>query len=146
MTDLRIQKMNIGDRFVTPPKMVTKTDIESFCSISGMSFPLFLSDDHVINDEERQLIVKLKGAIIPGQLSYSIFMGNLVNSHILDDVVVQLGTTKLRWPAPSYPYDQLRTEIEVVDKKNTKAGTIIVDFDWWLKNQDDVVVCEGHNT
>jgi acyl dehydratase len=146
MTEQRIQRMEIGDKFATPPKMVTKTDVETFCSLSGMSFPLFLSDEYVKADKERQELVKLEGALVPGQLSFAIFMGNMVNSHLLDDVVVQLGTTNLRWPAPAYHYDMLRTEIEIVGKRTTKAGTIIMDFDWWLKNQNDVVVCEGHNT
>jgi len=146
MTDLRIQKMNIGDKFTTPPRMVTKTDVETFCSLSGIKDPLFLSDEYVKSDEERQQVVKLEGALIPGQLSFAVFMGNLANSHILDDVIVQLGTTNLRWPAPAYHYDMLRTEIEITGKRTTKSGSIIVDFDWWLKNQNDIVVCEGHNT
>jgi len=146
MTDLRIQQMEIGDKFATPSRIVTKTDIDSFCAISNMRFPLFLSDQHALDDEEINQLVKLKGAIVPGQLSFAIFMGNLVNSHILDDVVFQLGTDGLKWPAPAYPFDELRTEIEVKNKKPTKVGTIIIEFDWWLKNQDDVVVCQGHNT
>jgi len=146
MAELRIQRMKVGDKFVTPARMVTKADIENFCSISGMKFPLFLSDEYVRADEERQKIVKLAGAIIPGQLSYSVFMGNLVDSHLLDDVIVQLATTNLRWPAPAYPDDMLKTEIEIIGNKTTKSGSIIVDFDWWLKNQNDTVVCDGHNT
>ena len=146
MTELRIQRMKVGEKFATPARMVTRTDIEHFCSLTGMMDPLFLSDEHVKTDEERNRIVKLEGALIPGQLSYSIFMGNLVSSHILDDVIVQLGTTNLRWPAPAYHYDMLKTEIEITGNKTTKAGSIIVDFDWWLKNQHDQVVCEGHNT
>jgi len=146
MSDLRIQQMEIGDKFVTPPIMVTKTDIDNFCAISNMRFPLFLSDQYAVNDEEINQLVKLKGAIVPGQLSFAIFMGNLVNSRLLDDVVFQLGTDGLKWPAPAYPFDELRTEIEIKNKKPTKAGTVIVEFDWWLKNQDNVVVCQGHNT
>ena len=111
-----------------------------------MMDPVFLSDEYVKSDEERNKVVKLEGALVPGQLSYSVFMGNLVNSHILEDVIVQLATTNLRWPAPAYQYDMLRTEIEITGNKKTKAGSIIVDFDWWLKNQHDVIVCEGHNT
>ena len=146
MTELRIQKMNVGDRFVTDPQIITKSDVESFCSLAGMKHPLFLSDQYVQTDEERGKVIKLESALIPGQLSFAIFMGNLLTSHILDDVIVQLGTNNLKWPAPAYHYDSLRTEIEIIDKRTTKAGSIIVDFDWWVKNQNDSVVCEGHNT
>ena len=146
MTEQRIQHMEVGDRFVTPARMVTKTDVETFCSISGMTHPLFLSDQYIKADEERGKVVKLEGALIPGQLAFAVFMGNLVTSHILDDVVVQLGTNNLRWPAPAYHYDELRTEIEIIGKTTTQAGSIIIDFDWRLKNQNDLAVCEGHNT
>lgn len=146
MTELRIQRIEVGGKFVTSPRIVTKSDVEQFCNISGMKMNLFVDDNYVKSDEERQKVIKLDGALIPGQLSYSVFMGNLVESGLLNDVVVQLGTTNLRWPAPAYHYDALRTEIEVTNKRETKAGTIIVDFDWQLKNQNDVVVCEGHNT
>ena len=146
MTELRIQNMKVGDRFVTPPRIVTKTDVETFCSLTGMMHPLFLSDEYVRADEERGKVVKLESALIPGQLSFAIFMGTMLTSHVLDDVIVQLGTNNMRWPAPAYHYDMLRTEIEIIGNKTTKTGSIIVDFDWWVKNQNDVVVCEGHNT
>lgn len=146
MTELRIQNMKVGDKFVTPARMVTKTDVETFCSLTGMMHPLFLSDKYVKTDEEREKVVKLESALIPGQLSFAIFMGNMLTSHILDDVIVQLGTNNMRWPAPAYHYDMLRTEIEITGNKTTKAGSIIADFDWWVKNQNDAVVCEGHNT
>jgi len=147
MIDLRIQKMAVGDKFVTDPQIITKSDVERFCSLTGMKHPLFLIDEYVKSDEERGKVVKLQGALIPGQLSFAIFLGNLLSLHILDDVIVQLGTNNLKWPNPAYHYDRLRTEIEITDKKTTKSGDgIIVDFDWKVKNQDDLVVCEGHNT
>jgi len=44
MGDLRIQNMKVGDKFVSPSRVVMATDIETFCNISGMLHPLFLSD------------------------------------------------------------------------------------------------------
>lgn len=42
MMKLRIQKMEVGERVATPPRMVTRTDIEHFCSLTGMMSPEFL--------------------------------------------------------------------------------------------------------
>lgn len=146
MPRLPIQNMKVGDKHITPAKMVTKTDIETFCSVTGMLHPLFLSDQYVNSDEESQKI-GLKGSVVPGQLAYAIMLGNLLRDETLDDVIVQLGANNIRWPAPAYPYDMLRTEIEITGNRVTKEGKkVIVDYKWQVKNQNDVVVVEGNNT
>jgi len=146
MGQLRIQKMKVGDKYVSSAKLVTKTDKEIFCSVSGMMHSLFLSDDYVKSDEASQKI-GLQASVVPGQLSYAIMLGNLVRDRILDDVIVQLGSNNVRWPAPAYAYDMLRTEIEITGNRITKAGdSVIVDYIWQVKNQNDAVVIEGINT
>ena len=146
MGQLRIQNMKVGDKYVTPARMVTRTDVETFCSITGMMHSLFLSDDYVKSDEASQKL-GLRGSVVPGQLSYAIMLGNLACDQIIDDVIVQLGANNVRWPAPAYPYDMLRTEIEITGSRITKAGnSVIVDYRWQVKNQNDAVVIEGDNT
>jgi len=70
----------------------------------------------------------------------------LLRDGTLDDVIVQLGANDIRWTAAAYPYDMLRTEIEITGNRVTKEGRVIVDYDWQVKNQNDVVVVEGKNT
>jgi len=138
--------MKVGDRYVSTERMVTKTEVEIFCSVTDMRHPLFLSDDYIKSDEASQKI-GLKGSVVPGQLSYSIMLGNLMRDGLLDDVVVQLGANDVRWPAPAYPYDRFGTEIEITGNKTTKSGDrIIVDYRWQLKNQRQDIVIEGNNT
>ena len=147
MSEMRLQRMEIGDKYVTSSHIVTTTDVEQFCTLAGMKLPIFLSDEYVKSDEERGKIVKLQGAIIPGQLSFAFFMGSVVSAHLVDDVIVQMATDRLKWPNPAYHYDELRTEIEITNKKTIKSGdAIVIEFDWRVKNQNDLVVCEGHNT
>ncbi len=145
MARLPIQNMKVGEKHVTPARMVTKTDIEAFCSVTGMIHPLFLSDQYVKSDEESQKI-GLKGSVVPGQLLYAIMLGNLLRDGTIDDVIVQLGANNIRWTAPAYPYDMLRTEIEITGNRVSKEGRAIVDYNWQVKNQNDVVVVEGKNT
>jgi acyl dehydratase len=53
----------------------------------------------------------------------------------------------VKWPAPAYPYDMLRIEIEITGNRTTKTGdAVIVDYRWEVKNQNDAVVIEGNNT
>lgn len=146
MEDLRIQHMKVGDRFVTPARMVTRTEIENFCAATGMKLPVFASDEWVKSSKEHQAL-GLKGSIAPGQFAMAIFLGNLIGAGLLDDVIVQLGTDKVKYLAPVYPYDMLRTEIEITGSRVSKSGTqVIVDYKWAVKNQNDVIVEQGENT
>jgi len=145
MEKLRLQRMKVGDTYVSPSRMVSRTDVETFCNVTGMKAPLFLSDDYVKSDEESKKF-GLKGSILPGQLTYAVFFACLGSEGLVDDVIMQLGANDLRWPAPAYPYDSLRAEVEVIGNRTTKAGNIVVDYKWQVKNQNDVVVMEATNT
>lgn len=146
MAELRIQHMKVGEKFATSPRVVTRTDIENFCNATGMRLPLFLSDAWVKSSEAHQEL-GLKGSIAPGQLAMSVFLGNLVGAGLLDDVVVQLATNNVKYAAPVYPSDMLRTEIEITGNRLTKSGKqAIVDYKWAVKNQDNVTVIQGDNT
>ena len=146
MGTLRIQHMKAGDKYVSSARMVSRTEVETFCAVTGMRGPLFLSDEYVKSNEESQKI-GLKGSVVPGQLSYAIMLGNLLRDEILDDVIVQVGSNNVKWPAAAYPYDMLRTEIEITGNRTTKMGdAAIVEYKWEVKNQNDVVVIEGNNT
>ena len=98
MGALRIQKMKVGDKYVSSSRMVSRTEVETFCSVTGMGSPLFLSDEYVKSDEDKQKM-GLKGSLVPGQLSYAIMLGNLGRDQILADVIAQLGANNIRWPA-----------------------------------------------
>lgn len=146
MGELRIQHMKVGDRFVSAPRVVTRTDIESFCAATGMVHPLFASNEWVKSSEAHQAL-GFKGSIAPGQLAQAVFLGNLVAAGLLDDVIAQLGTNNVKYLAPVYPYDMLRTEIEITGNRVSKSGKqVIVDYKWAVKNQDDVIVEQGENT
>ncbi|MBA7702387.1 hypothetical protein ES703_111154 [subsurface metagenome] len=146
MPELRIQHMKVGDKFVTPPRIITRTDIEIFCTATGMIEPLFSSDAYVKSSKAHQAI-GLKGSVAPGQFTMGIFIGNLVRAGLLDDVIVQLATNNVKYTAPAYPYDMLRTEIEITGNRITKSGEqVIVDYKWEVKNQDNVTVIQGANT
>jgi len=146
MGNLRIQHMKVGDKYVTSSRIVTRTEIENFCAATGMKLPVFASDEWVKASPEHQAL-RVKGSVAPGQFAMAIFLGNLITDGLLDDVIVQLGTDKVKYLAPVYPYDTLRTEIEITGNRVSKSGTqVIVDYKWAVKNQNDVIVEQGENT
>jgi acyl dehydratase len=146
MGKLRIQHMKVGEKYVSSSRMVTRTEIEMFSVATGMKLPVFASDEWVKASEEHQAI-GVKGSVAPGQFIMAIFLGNLVTDGILDDVIFQLGTDKVKYLAPVYPYDTLRTEIEITGNRVSKSGTqVIIDYNWAVKNQNDVIVEQGVNT
>ena len=146
MAPLRIQHMKVGEKYVTTSRIVTRTEIESFCAVTGMKLPIFASDEWVKASPEHQAM-GVKGSVAPGQFAMAIFLGNLITDGLLDDVVFQLGTDKVKYLAPVYPYDTLRTEIEITGNRLDKSGTkVVVDYKWAVKNQHDAVVEQGENT
>ena len=146
MGSLRIQHMKVGEKFVSSSRMVTRTEIENFCAVTGMKLPVFASDEWIKASAEHQAM-GIKGSVAPGQFAMAIFLGNLITDGLLDDVIFQLGTDKVKYLAPVYPYDTLRTEIEITGNRASKSGTqVIVDYKWAVKNQHDVVVEQGENT
>ena len=146
MGNLRIQHMKVGDKYVTSSRIVTRTEIENFCAATGMKLPVFASDEWVKASPEHQAL-GVKGSVAPGQFAMAIFLGNLITDGLLDDVIVQLGTDKVKYLAPVYPYDTLRTEIEITGNRVSKSGTqVIVDYKWAVKNQNGVIVEQGENT
>jgi len=145
MENIRIQHMKTGDKYVSSARIVTRTEIETFCAVTGMKLPVFASDEWVKASPEHQAL-GIKGCVAPGQFAQAIFLGNLITDGLLDDVIVQLKTDNVRYLAPVYAYDMLRTEIEITGNKVSSSGTqVIIDYKWAVKNQHDVVVEQGDN-
>ncbi len=146
MRDLRIQHMKVGDNYISSARIVTRTEIENFCSATGMKLPVFASNEWVKASPEHQAL-GIKSCVAPGQFAQAIFLGNLITDGLLDDVIVQLKTDNVKYLAPVYAYDMLRTEIEITGNRVSKSGTqVIIDYNWAVKNQHDIVVEQGVNT
>lgn len=129
-----------GEKFVTPAKIITQTDEELFCVTTENKLGIFLSDS----------AAQAKGwnkRIVPGALTFSISIGLMESSGILDDVMAFLGTDELRFVAPVYIGDTLQVEVELLEKRITKAGDRgTVHYRWQTYNQDGKVVARGINT
>ena len=60
-----IQNMGVGDKILTKPRVITKTDLELYAISTGDTHPMFLSEEYARS-------FGWKTQIVPGLLSYSI--------------------------------------------------------------------------
>lgn len=134
-----IQDMEVGDKLITKSRVITRTDLELYAISTGDTHPMFLSEEHA-------RAAGWKTQIVPGLLSYSIAVGLLIQSGFIADVIAYMGTDKMRFLAPVYPYDTIRVEAEVLSKKKTKTGNWVGSYKWVIKNQNNEATAEGENT
>ena len=134
-----IQNMEVGDKLVTKPRVITKTDLELYAISTGDTHPMFLSEEYAGS-------LGWKTQLVPGLLSYSIAVGLLIQSGFIADVIAYMETDKMKFLAPVYPYDTIRVEAKVLSKRETKNGNWICSYKWIIRNQKDEAVAEGENT
>jgi len=133
-----IQNMEIGDKFITKPRVITKTDLELYAISTGDTHPMFMS-------QERARASGWKDQLVPGLLTFSIAVGLLIQSGYISDVMAFMGTDKVKFDAPVYPYDTIRVETKVLTKKQTKTANWICSYKWIVRNQNDEAVAGGEN-
>lgn len=134
-----IQDMDVGDKFVTKSRVITRTDLELYAISTGDTHPMFLSEEYARG-------FGWKTQIVPGLLAYSIGVGLMIQSGFISDVMAYMGTDKMRFLVPVYPYDTIRVETEVLSKKQTQKGDWVCVYRWVVKNQKDDVCSQGENT
>ena len=137
MTEKLVAERNVGDKFKSGSRIVTGTELDMFCTVAGLRLDAFLND-------EAGRALGFKGRVVPGAFAFALvfgLLGELLNGH------VHVGTNNMKVLAPLYPYDRVRVEGEVLDKKEASKGDrAFVTWSWAVKNQDDVILVQGENT
>jgi len=135
----------VGYKFATGSRFVTASDLDIFCSVTGMREDIFLDDEaaRTVGAEIGQIP---KGRIVPGAFQLAIVFALLRETGLIEKGVF-LGTNNMKFNAMVYPYDRLRVEGELLNRRVTsKEDRVIVTYSWFLKNQADVAVAQGENT
>jgi acyl dehydratase len=96
--------------------------------------------------EEYARSVGWRTQLVPRLLSYSIAIGLLIQSGFIAGIVAYVGTDKLRFLAPVYPYDSIRVDTEALYKKETKKVNWVCSYKWVIRNQSDEAVAQRENT
>ncbi len=129
----------VGYKCTTGSRFITAAELDIFCDISGMRDDVFLSDEIAKSSG-------FKGRIVPAALLLGVAFG-LLDETGLGVGGIFLGTNNLKINAPVSPYDRLRVEAELLNRKVTSKGDrVIVTYSVLIKNQDDVVVAQTENT
>jgi acyl dehydratase len=129
-----------GASFTTGAKVITQGEEELFCAITENKLAMFLSDAAA---QEKGWDKRL----VPGVLTFSVAIGLMESSGLLDDVVAFLGTDDLRFVKPAFIGDTIHVEVELKEKKLSKGGSRgTVHYEWRARNQHDEDVVRGTNT
>ena len=132
-----IQDMEVGDTLTTKSRVITKTDVELFALLGGDIAPQFL-DDKAAQESG------WKAQLVPGLCTLNIAYGLLIQAGFIADIIAYMETREMKFLAPVYPGDSITMKTEVTAKKRTKKGWIC-EYDWTIRNQDDLPVAQGHN-
>ncbi len=134
-----IEEFEVGARYPTSARTITEGDLSYFCAFVGYHVPLFI-------DEEYAKQTPYGGRIAPSALTMSISTG-MTESLYRTTVVGIVGVDRGRFLAPVRPGDTIRTEVEVVSKRETsKAAQGLVVFRDHVLNQRDETVFQIDKT
>lgn len=126
------EDFEVGDKFTSPSRTITETDIVNFAGISGDYYPLHIDEVYA-----RETI--FGGRVAHGALIYAISVGLVASTGVFaDSLVAFLGVEHLRHLAPVRPGDTMRVDVEIIDKqetRNPKRGVVTMKYK--TKNQDD---------
>ena len=118
----------VGARFPTRTRTITDADHDAFCRLVGYDVPLFLDDAYARSQG-------LRGRICPSHLIMS-FSTAMTGDLFTDTVIAMVALDNARFLAPVHPGDTIRTEVEVLEKRETsRADRGVVVFRDHVYNQ-----------
>ena len=127
------EEFELGKRYQTYGRTVTEGDLSLFCSFVGYHVPLFI-------DEEYAKRTLYGGRIAPSAFTMSVSTA-MTESLFRNTVISLMSVERGRFLAPVRAGDTIRTEVEVLEKKETRNPEKgIVTFRDHVLNQKDETV------
>lgn len=127
------EEFEIGKRYETCGRTVTEGDLSMFCSFVGYHVSLFI-------DEEYANRTQYGGHIAPSAFTMSVSTA-MTESLFRHTVISLMSVERGRFLAPVRAGDTIRTEVEVISKKETRNPEKgIVTFRDHVFNQKDETV------
>jgi acyl dehydratase len=129
----------VGEKFTTPARTVTETDIVNYCCLSGDFNPLH-------TDDEFAKKTQFQSRIAPGPLIVAISSG-LRGRLGINEGAILLEIDKLRFSSPVKVGDTIHLELTVASKKETsKAERGVLTLNTVVLNQRQEVVSTYETT
>jgi acyl dehydratase len=115
------EDFEVGARFSTRTRTITDADHDAFCKLVGYDVPLFI-------DEAYARSQGMKSRVCPSHLIMS-FSTAMTGDLFTETVIALVALDNARFLAPVHPGDTIRTEVEVLEKRETsRADRGIVVF------------------
>jgi acyl dehydratase len=125
---LFFEDFRVGGRYPTRVRTITDADHEAFCRLVGYRVPLFLDDAYARSKG-------MPGRICPSHLIMS-FSTAMTGDLFQDSIIALVAIENARFLGVVRPGDTLRTEVEVVDKREaSKPDRGVVVFRDHVHNQ-----------
>jgi acyl dehydratase len=130
---LYYEDFEVAVRYPTRTRRITDADHEAFCRLVGYEVPLFLDDAYARGRG-------LPGRICPSHLIMS-FSTAMTGDLFADSIIALLGIENARFLGMVRPGDTLRTEVEVLEKRDSsRPDRGVVVFRDHVYNQEDAEV------
>ena len=130
----------VGYTYKTEEMMITPESVDTIYAFLEQRETLLTNDDFA-----RSLELNYKGKIVAG--SFLMLARNKLDGTTgLPFDAVQVGMNDIKFISPAYVGDSLRLEGELLDKRVTSKGHVLVTWKWTLKNQDSTDIVTGLNT
>lgn len=140
MSGKAFEEFRKGDYWLSPPRRLTRRDVEAFSRVSKDRHPLHLDPAYA----RRTLF---KRTIAHGLLGLSMASGMLDGLGIIRKSIVAFVGLTWSFRAPIYPGDRIHLKVRVSRKRRTeRSDRGIVVFGAELLNQDGETVQEGEWT
>ena len=127
------EDFEVALRYPTRTRRITDADHEAFCRLVGYEVPLFLDDAYARGRG-------LPGRICPSHLIMS-FSTAMTGDLFADSIIALLGIENARFLGMVRPGDTLRTEVEVLEKRDSsRPDRGVVVFRDHVYNQEGAEV------
>ncbi len=127
------EDFEVAFRYPTRTRRITDADHEAFCRLVGYEVPLFLDDAYARGHG-------LPGRICPSHLIMS-FSTAMTGDLFADSIIALLGIENARFLGMVRPGDTLRTEVEVLEKRDSsRPDRGVVVFRDHVYNQEGAEV------
>lgn len=133
--DRYLEDFVVGARYPTRSRTITAEDHAAFCKLAGYDVPLF-------TDDERGRRAGFGGRICPSHLIMS-FSTAMTGDLFRESLIALIGIERARFLAVVKPGDTLRTEVEVVERRDSSKPDrgVVVLRDHVYNQHDREVFC-----
>ncbi|WP_233190053.1 MaoC/PaaZ C-terminal domain-containing protein [Sporosarcina sp. P35] len=135
------EDFQIGDKFLSPSRTVTETDVVNFAGLSGDYNLLHMDKEYAKNTVFQERIAH---GLLGLSIGSGLFTRTELNRRMSKNLIALLGLESWEFLAPIKISDTIHLEIEIVDKKKTsKQDRGVVKFNRKIINQNGITVQEG---